>query len=59
MAHKPIPCTIVFNTKWGYVMQPRQCKSIREALRLAKEEGMAYRIFDMQGNQIRQGWIVS
>ena len=52
---KAIPCEIVFNTKWGYCIQPVKCKSIREGLRLAKEIGMAFRIF--VGNKcVKSGW---
>lgn len=32
------PCEIIFNTRWGYCMTPIKCKSIAEAIRLAKEE---------------------
>lgn len=48
-------CTIIFNTKWGYCMTPVKCASIREALRRAKETGMAYRIC-IDGECIRNGW---
>ena len=34
------PCEIIFNTKWGYCMQPIKCKSISAAIRLAKENEM-------------------
>lgn len=53
---KSKPCYIAFNTKWGYCMQPQYCKSIAEAIRCAKEEEMAFRIFDINGNFIRSGW---
>lgn len=49
------PCTIIFNTRNGYTMQPIQCKSIAEAIRLAKEEGMAFRIF-VDGKCVKSGW---
>lgn len=55
---KSIPCTVVCNTKYGYCMTPKECKSIREALRYAKNMGMAYRIIDKEGNVIRAGWMV-
>ena len=42
---KPIKCTVICNTRWGYEMQPKECKSIREALRYAKEMEMPYRIY--------------
>ena len=49
------PCKIIFNTKWGYCMTPVKCKSIAEAIRLAKETQMAYRIF-CGGKCIKRGW---
>ena len=49
-------CTIVFNTRAGYVMQPIQCRSISAALRLARESGLAYRIF-IDGKLYKRGWI--
>lgn len=48
-------CTIVFNTRWGYCMQPTKCKSIAEALRLAHEMQMAFRIF-VDGKFYKSGW---
>ena len=51
-------CEIVFNTRWGYTMQPIACKSISEAIRLAKQTEMAYRI-KVKGKTIKSGWIVS
>ena len=48
-------CQIFYNTKYGYVLQPISFKSISDALKDAKEKGMAYRIF--VGNQcVRHGW---
>ena len=52
---KAQPCKLVMNTRWGYVMHPVECKSIREALRIAKEDGMAYRIF-VGGKLVKSGW---
>ena len=48
-------CEIVFNTRWGYVMKPIACKSIAKSLELAKEYGMAYRIF-IDGKLYKRGW---
>lgn len=48
-------CTITFNTRWGYCMQPIKCKSIAEALRLAHEIQMAFRIF-VNGKFYKSGW---
>lgn len=48
-------CIVICNTKWGYCMTPRKCKSIREAVRYAKEMEMAYRIF-IDGKCIKSGW---
>lgn len=52
---KSIKCKLVFNTRNGYCMQPIECKSIAEAIRIARDEEMAYRIF-VDGKCIKQGW---
>lgn len=52
---KAKPCKIVFNTKWGYCMSPIECKSIAEAIRIAKKEEMAFRIF-VDGKCVKSGW---
>ena len=51
------PCTIVFNTKWGYCMTPIECESITEAINKAREAGMAFRIF-VNGECVRRGWYI-
>lgn len=39
-------CTLIINTRSGYIVSEVKCKSIREAVREAKEGiGFAYRIF--------------
>lgn len=48
-------CEIIFNTKYGYCMQLIKCKSIAEAIRMAKEREMAFRIF-VNGKCVRTGW---
>lgn len=48
-------CIVICNTKWGYCMQPHKCKSISEAIRYAKEMGMAYSIF-VDGVCVKRGW---
>lgn len=48
-------CKIIFNTKWGYCMQPVECESIAEAIRLAKEREMAFRIF-VDSKCVKAGW---
>lgn len=48
-------CTVVCNTKNGYCLTPHKFKSIREAVRYAKELGMAYRVF-VDGQCVRRGW---
>lgn len=48
-------CTVICNTKWGYCMTPHKCKSIREAIRYAKEQDMAYRVF-IGETCIKSGW---
>ena len=52
---KAIKCKLVLNTRWGYCMPPIECKSINEAIRIAREEEMAYRIF-VDGKCIKNGW---
>lgn len=52
---KAIKCKLVMNTRWGYICHPIECKSIREAIRIAREEEMAYRIF-VDGKCIKSGW---
>jgi len=48
---------VICNTSWGYCMSSKKCKSISEALRYAKESGMAYRIF-IGGKCVMRGWNV-
>ena len=50
-----IPCTIICNTTNGYCLTPKQCNSISEAIRYAKEMKLAYRIF-VNGKVIKRGW---
>ena len=33
---------LVLNTKNGYCMQPKKCRSVAEALRTAEDAGMAF-----------------
>ena len=54
---KSIPCTIICNTINGYCLTPKKCKSIREAIRYAKEMELAYRIF-VDGKLIKSGWYI-
>ncbi len=48
-------CTIIFNTAWGSCVSPIKCKSIAEALRLAHEMQMAFRIF-VDEKFYKSGW---
>lgn len=52
---KATKCSIVFNTKWGHIMSPISCESISQAIKLAKESKMAYRIF-VDDKVIKKGW---
>ena len=52
---KAIPCTVICNTRNGYCLTPKQCNSINEAIRYAKEMKLAYRIF-VDGKCIKSGW---
>ena len=49
-------CYVVVNTRWGRTCAPYWCSSIRAAIRYAKELGMAYRVFDEEGNLLASGW---
>ena len=48
-------CTLVLNTRWGYCLAPMDCESISSAVRIAKESGMAYRVF-VGGKCVKRGW---
>lgn len=50
-----VSCTVVCNTKWGYLLQPKHCKSKAEARKYAEDLGMAYRIF-VDGKCVERGW---
>lgn len=52
---KAIPCTVICNTRNGYCLTQKGCKSISEAIRYAKELDLAYRIF-VNGKYIKNGW---
>lgn len=54
---KSIPCTVICNTRNGYCLTPKKCKSISEAIRYAKEMKLAYRIF-VGEKVIKRGWYV-
>lgn len=56
---KAKPCIIHFNSPLnGYCFKPIECKSISEAINLAKEKEYPYRLYDNEGNLFRKGWIV-
>ena len=48
-------CTVICNTKNGYCISPKECNSIREAVRYAKELDLAYRIL-VDGKLVKYGW---
>ena len=48
-------CVLLLNTKWGYVMKPIECESIKEAVEIARQSEMAYRIF-VDGELKKSGW---
>lgn len=50
------PCILLLNNKWGYVMSPIECDSIKEAEAIAEGMEMAYRIYDLNGKKLRSGW---
>lgn len=47
-------CIVICNTRLGYCTPPVKCKSISEAIRYAKDRGMAYRIF-VDGRCVERG----
>lgn len=50
-------CTLVINASNGYIFQPTIHKSIREAVREARKSfGFAFRIFNMEGKCIKNGF---
>lgn len=53
---KAIPCTLYTNSPLtGHMYAPIKCKSIREALKIAKKSGSPYRI-EVKGKTVRTGW---
>ena len=52
---KAIPCTVICNTRNGYCLTPKECASISEAIKYAKETKLAYRIF-VDNKVIKRGW---
>ena len=48
-------CTVICNTRWGYCLQPYRSKSIRQAVKYAKDLDLAYRIF-VDGKCVKSGW---
>lgn len=50
-------CTVIFNTRNGYCLQPVKCASIRQALLLARENKLAFRLF-INGVCVRKGWFM-
>ena len=54
---KSIPCKLIMNTKNGYILSPIDCKSINAALKIASENGLAYRIF-VNGQLVKSGWTI-
>lgn len=50
-------CILIMNTRNGHVLKPVHCSSIRQAIRTAKEYGLAYRII-VNGKQVKHGWII-
>jgi hypothetical protein len=54
---KPIPCTIIINTRLGYCLTPVKFPSIRQAYQVGKDFcGFAFRIYDRQGKLVRRGF---
>ena len=48
-------CTLIMNTKNGYILTPKECKSIAEAIRTANAAGLAYRVI-IDGKTVKAGW---
>ena len=51
---KGYECEVICNTRNGYCMPSKKCKSIAEAIRYTKDMEMAYRIYK-DGKLIKQG----
>ncbi len=55
---KAKPCILCMNSSLnGYIFTPMECESISKALKIAREWGCPYRLFDAKGNLIRKGWL--
>lgn len=53
---KPIKCTVIVNTKWGYCSTSYEAKSISEGVKYAKSSGgFAYRVL-VNGKVVRRGF---
>lgn len=48
-------CIVICNTRNGYCISPKKCRSIREAIKYAKSLDLAYRIF-VDDKLIKYGW---
>lgn len=48
-------CVVILNTKNGYCLTPHKCKSINEAIKYAKNSGLAYRIY-VDEVCVKSGW---
>lgn len=55
MKKLPKEYTVICNTRCGYCMTPYKCQFINQAIKYAKDMGMAYRVF-MHGKCVRSGW---
>ena len=54
---KKVPCTVIVNSpKTGHVFKEKECESMAEAMRYARDMGMPYRIY-AGGRLVKQGWI--
>lgn len=52
-------CYIIYNTRWGYCLQPHYFKSVSAAIRDAKKTKMAFRLFSTNGGKLLQkSWYV-
>lgn len=50
-------CTIIFNTRNGYCLQPQKFKSINQAIKEAKANKLAFRLF-VNGLLVKSGWYI-
>ena len=49
-------CVVICKPRYGKALEPKECKSVAEAIRYAKSKMMTYRILTPEGKQITRGY---